>query len=402
MNDPAVIESPVLSQVVVGYEPLIDRQRAVTALRLTVSPLRPDDPPEAALLLDALADFWPAEAGRMLLNIAHEDLLAQALRQVPARHLMLEVPSFMAADPAVGDALAALHARGVAVMLQGVPPRPLPPQVLGRLACTIIDVSEDRRVGQPAPATHRRFVSHVQSGVHGPREMAEAFDRGAIAVLGWPIGDGAARPLRKPARGPELQATIELINRVQRQEDIARLEAVLKNAPTLAFRLLRYINSPAFGLRVEVASFRHAVMLLGFERLKRWLSLLLVSGNRDLDLKPLVYAAVRRGLMMEELGRGRVDDTQRSELFICGVFSLLDRMLQEPFADLLRSIPVSEAVRSTLAEDAGPYSPYLALVQAVESGNPVDIRGAADALLMSPSESNRALRRALIAGRHLD
>ncbi len=402
MNDPTVIESPVLSQIVVGYEPLIDRQRTVTALRLTVSPLQSEQPPEPETLLDALADFWPAEAGRLLLNIAHESLLAQALQLAPPKHMMLEVPSFMAADPALNDALAALHARGTAVMVQGVPQRPLPPHVLGRLACTIIDVGDDRRKLQPAPSGHRRYVSHVQSGIHGPREMAEAFDRGAIAVLGWPIGDGAARPMRKPARGPDLTAIIELINRVDREENIDRLEAVLKNAPTLAFRLLRFINSAAFGLRVEVASFRHAIMLLGHERLKRWLALLLVSGNRDLDLKPLVYAAVRRALMMDELGRGNVDDAQRGELFICGVFSLLDRMLQESFPELLRSIPVSAAVRAALVEDAGPYAPYLALVRSVESANALDIRAAAEALLVSPSESNRALRRALLAGRHLD
>jgi c-di-GMP-related signal transduction protein len=39
---------------------------------------------------------------------------------------------------------------------------------------------------------------------------------------------------------------------------------VLKNDPTLAFRLLRYINSPAFGLSVEISSFRHALMILGY------------------------------------------------------------------------------------------------------------------------------------------
>jgi EAL and modified HD-GYP domain-containing signal transduction protein len=58
---------------------------------------------------------------------------------------------------------------------------------------------------------------------------------------------------------------------------------VLKNDPTLAFRLLRYINSPAFGLRVEVTRFRHAIMLLGYQRLKRWLALLLASASKDRD-----------------------------------------------------------------------------------------------------------------------
>ena len=35
-------------------------------------------------------------------------------------------------------------------------------------------------------------------------------------------------------------------------------------------------------------------------------------------------------------------------MFICGVFSLLDRMMGQPFAQLLGGIPVSEAVRSAL------------------------------------------------------
>ena len=50
-----------------------------------------------------------------------------------------------------------------------------------------------------------------------------------------------------------------------------------------------------------------------------------------------MFAAVRRGLLMEELGRSAGDEEMRSELFICGVFSLLDRMFQQPFSDLRAS-----------------------------------------------------------------
>ena len=54
-------EHPILGQVVLGYCPMIDRQRAVTATRLTVFPLRPDAAPDAAALLQALAEVWPAD-----------------------------------------------------------------------------------------------------------------------------------------------------------------------------------------------------------------------------------------------------------------------------------------------------------------------------------------------------
>ena len=223
-------------------------------------------------------------------------------------------------------------------------------------------------------------------------------------MLGWPIDDPAPpRPGSSRGAQPELSAIVELINRVDRQESVDRLEAVMKNDPTMAFRLMRYINSPAFGLAVEVTSFRHAIMLLGYQRLKRWLALLLAAGSRDPGMRPVIYAAVRRGLLMEELGRDSgCDDERRGELFICGVFSLLDRLMQQPFADLLKSIPTTEAVRGALVDGSGPHQPYLALVQAIEAASLLDMRDATEVLMMTPQAVNQAVLRALVAARQLD
>ncbi len=399
-------EATAFAQLVLGYAPMIDRHRAVTALRLTITPARPEQLPDAGALLAALAELWPVEAGRLSLNIASEPLLAAVLQQLPAQNLMLELPAFMAGDPAHAAALNALHQNGTAILIKGRPSAPLPRAVLDCLAYSIIDLADERRDGLPPPGGQARQIPHVQAGISHVHEMAYAFGRGAIAVLGWPLGEaldnsvargsGAAKP------APELQAIIELINRVDRQESIERIEAVLKLDPTLAYRLIRYINAPAFGLRVEISSFRHAVMMLGYDRLKRWLALLMISSGRDPDLKPLVYAAVRRGLLMEELGRSNCDEGQRGELFVCGVFSLLDRMLQQPFAELLQAIPVPDAVRLALLDEASPHLPYLHLVRALESASAWDIRAAADALMMSQQEVNQALLRALLAARQLD
>ena len=113
-------------------------------------------------------------------------------------------------------------------------------------------------------------------------------------------------------------------------------------------------------------------------------------------------AAVRRGLLMEELVRGSGDEEMRNEMFICGVFSLLDRMFQEPFSTLLETIPVPERVREALAESTGPYQPYIELVQAIEGESLFDLREGADKLMMSVSEINRAQLRALMAASELE
>jgi EAL and modified HD-GYP domain-containing signal transduction protein len=120
-------------------------------------------------------------------------------------------------------------------------------------------------------------------------------------------------------------------------------------------------------------------------------------------MKPVMFAAVRRGLLLEELGRASgADDEMRSEMFICGVFSLLDKMMQQPFAELLKTIPVPERVYQALVDGAGPFRPYFDVVAAVEQGSLFDIRAAADTLMMSVAEINRAQMRALAAAAQLD
>jgi len=395
-------EHPILGQVVLGYSPMIDRQRAVIATRLTVFPARPDLQVPAPALLQALASLWPGTGGQVSLNIVSEQLLADLMQAPLSTNLWIEVPAFMAGLASNVEPLRRLHAHGNTLLIKGRPLQELPREVLPCFKYSIIDVAEERRSDAPAAPGITRNIGHVQSGVRTMVEMEAAFQRGALAVLGWPVDDAVQATANRGAR-PDMQTIVELIRRVDQEEPADRLEAVLKNDPTLAFKLMRYINSPAFGLRVEISSFRHALMLLGYQRLKRWLALLLASASKDSNMKPVMFAAVRRGLLMEELGRATgADEEMRSEMFICGVFSLLDKMMQQPFADLLRTLPVPERVYQALVENTGPFQPYFEVVTAVEQESLFDIRSAADGLLMSVTEINRAEMRALAAAAQLE
>jgi len=400
------LSDAILGQVALGYSPFIDRNRAVTATRLTVFPLKPDAALDAAQLLDAVASVWPADGGRVSLNVASESLLHDLLNATPSINVMVEVPAFMASEPANSQALLALHQHGNTLLLKGRPLKELPREVLPCFKFSIIDLADDRRAteGAHSPTGVVRSIAHVQSGVSTVAEMEASFNRGAAAVLGWPIDDAVANAVArgKPAGQTDLQVIVELINRVDKQEAIEKLEGTLKRDPSLAFKLMRYINSPAFGLSVEISSFRHAIMMLGYQRLKRWLALLLATASKDTNLKPVMFAAVRRGLFMEELVRNSGDDEMRNEMFICGVFSLLDRMFKQPFAELMRTIPVPQRVYQALVDGSGPYQPYFDLVKSVESESLFDFRDAADTLMMSVVEINRAQLRALMAAAQLD
>jgi EAL and modified HD-GYP domain-containing signal transduction protein len=398
-----MLDVAILGQVALGYSPFIDRNRSVTATRLTVFPIKPDATLDAAQLLEAVGGVWPASGGKVSLSVASESLLQDMMRAQPSTNIMIEVPAFMACDPANTASIVTLHSNGNELLLKGRPLAELPREVLPCFKYSIIDLADDRRAdGSKAPPGVTRSITHVQSGVRTLVEMEAAFSRGAHAVLGWPIDDVIQSGGKARAGQPGLEAMVELIRRVDAEDPIEKLELVLKRDPSLAFKLMRYINSPAFGLRVEISSFRHAIMMLGYKRLKRWLALLLATGSKDVNLKPVMFAAVRRGLLMEELVRASGDEEMRNEMFICGVFSLLDRMFQQPFAELLGNIPVPERVYQALANGTGPFQPFVAVVHAIENESLFDFREAAEALMMSVSEINRAQLRALTAASEID
>jgi EAL and modified HD-GYP domain-containing signal transduction protein len=399
---------PILGQTALAYSPVIDRNRTVIATRLTVMPLTQGAALDASALLAALADTWPEGGQHLWLNVASESLLQDLLQaEVPA-HIFIEVPAFMALDPANSAALLALHDRGNTLLLKGRPLQELPREVLPCFKYSIIDYNDDRRIqqGNPnlpstAPEGTVRNISHVQAGITSIEEMELSFRKGALAVLGWPI-DNVIDQSSKPADQPALQVIVQLIDQLHRGEDIDDLENTLKRDPPLAFKLMRYINSPAFGLSVEISSFRHAIMILGYQRLKRWLALLLATASKDPNMRPVMFAAVRRGLLMEELAKISGDDEMRNELFICGVFSLLDRMFRQPFSELLKTIPVPERVFQALADQSGPYEPYFELVQAIEAGIIYDIKDVADKLLLTFPDLNAAILKAMYNAAQLD
>jgi c-di-GMP phosphodiesterase len=422
-------DHPVLGQVALGYSPMIDRQRAVIATRLTVFPERPDAAPDPAALLRAFDEVWPPAEGAasgeplklelrplnpgaaaarptgvrppLSLNLAGEALLNAMMGINPGPNVLLEVPAFMAADAAHAAALQALHAAGTPLMLKGRPMQPLPPEVLACFSHSVVDVHDERRTG-PGNAHSLRQITTVQDGVRSSADVKAAFEHGAVAVMGWQFDDPLPVATARGKVPPDIQVVMELVSAVDREEPVGKLEALLKRDPTLAFRLMRYLNSPAFGLSVEINSFGHALMLLGYGRLKRWLALLLASSTKDANAKPLLFAAVRRGLLLEELVRNQGDAEMRGEIFICGVFSLLDRLLNQPFSELLASVPVPERVRQALADDDGPFYPFMELVRAIESSAVFDIRECSERLLLGPAEVNRALLRALSGARQLD
>jgi c-di-GMP-related signal transduction protein len=220
-----------------------------------------------------------------------------------------------------------------------------------------------------------------------------------LASLGVKLFQGYwfARPVIVPGQAvrPAQANILQLINLVRKQASTDDIEDVLKRDPTLSFNLLRFINSAGFGARSEVTSFKHAVMLLGLNRLFKWAALLLTSTKAG-DTPPAVGGtAVVRGRLMELLATEILPIEHWDNAFVVGIFSLLDAMLGISMADALATLTLPDEVTQALLHNSGPLAQLLALTIACETGDDAAFATTIQGLSLSNNQVNWAHLQAL-------
>ena len=211
------------------------------------------------------------------------------------------------------------------------------------------------------------------------------------------------RPSMPPRVDSDRVRVMELLNMVKSQVEISHLEEGFKHDAVLSYKLLRYINAPVNGLQQQIRSIAHALVILGYKQLYRWLTLLLfTSGTVDPRSRALLQNALVRARMIELLGQGKLPAAEREGLFIVGIFSLLDVLLNVPMEQALERLKLPEPVVAALARREGVYAPFLGLAIACEEADQEQIvRYAADCGL-DADVVNIAQVKALIWAEELD
>ncbi|MDR1854810.1 MAG: HDOD domain-containing protein [Azoarcus sp.] len=166
--------------------------------------------------------------------------------------------------------------------------------------------------------------------------------------------------------GPNFARITLLMNKLRQDAETRELVALLKQDAAITLRLLRYINSAANGLRENVSSIERALALLGRAPLQRWLALLLCAGDRkQARADAVLESALVRARTMELLAAMR-PPAEREAMFLTGLLSLIDVILQQPMEHALQSLLIDEEIRDALLHDSGPYAAALNLARACE------------------------------------
>ena len=175
--------------------------------------------------------------------------------------------------------------------------------------------------------------------------------------------------LRYLAALTDNQVTItQLLSEVIRDDiDYDKIEMILNRDISLSYKLLRYVNNVRYGKFDPITSFRHAVVYLGKKEMRRFISLVYATSVADNGKSDeLSKMSLIRGKFCELLAqKRRTVDPQNA--FLCGLFSLLEAMLDRPFREILSQIPIADEIKSALIDKKGELAFYIGLVIDYES-----------------------------------
>lgn len=163
---------------------------------------------------------------------------------------------------------------------------------------------------------------------------------------------------------------IELLNTVRGKSfEFDEVTEIVQHDTALTISLLKLVNSPYIGVRQEVKSIGQAVALLGQEEVEKWVTTAvtkLLGAEKPSEITKL---SLVRAKFAEALAPYFGLQKESDSLFLMGLFSLLDAILEMPMKEALEQVHVSKDIIDALLNLKGKYYPVYEFMQQYESAN---------------------------------
>jgi c-di-GMP-related signal transduction protein len=326
--------------------------------------------------LDVLCD-----GRRAFLNCTRETIISGLISLLPSQSTVVEVLESVPPDEEVMKACQHLKEAGYLIALDdyvsGDPREPL------------TEIADILKIDMKLTTLEQRTALLKKHGPWRCRMLAEkvenhadfiaARDQGFVYFQGYFL------------RRPEMMTThdvpanamnyVRMLQAVSSPElDVLELEKLIKTEASICYRLLRYMNSARFGFKSEIHSVRHALAILGEREVRRWVRLIATVGAGKEKSSDLVLCALVRARFGELLSP--VTKHGESDLFLLGLLSMLDVMLETPMAEILGKLPVDTETKAVLRGEASTLRPIYQLLLAYESGEWEAARALCDQLVL--------------------
>ena len=359
----------------IARQPIYNQQLGVHAYELLFRTATSPDSATASdaatshVMLSAFGEIGlDALVGSRLATINMTWRLMEELRElaVPAGRMILDLPPSLPCDEDAVQLLRGLSGQGYVLALDDYVPGTSRDALLPVVHQVKIDTASSRP--DDLRLIFRGLKTTQVEKVAKKVETLEDYE--FLRDLGFDYFQGyfLSRPrVFRAVNLPTGKLTVlRLLARLQQPEmDVHELQHLIAQDPGLAFKLLKLINSPFFGLNRQVDSLARAILILGHRKLVTWACMLVLSGLEDRPAG-LVHLCLQRAGLCERIARmaGR---RPVERYFTAGLFSALDLVMERPLPQVIGPLPLDDEIKRALLEGEGELGEVVACARACET-----------------------------------
>lgn len=386
ITETQIMEATTPDGIFVARQPVFDRNKNIWGYELlfrkcAMDPCADILDPDAATSSIIADGFVIGSKGvgaekKICINFSVKTLLEMTALALPPDVVCLEFPA-SDAESVPWETLSLLHQKGYRMVLDDYQGQDLDSRLFELVELIKISFSQ----------TDPRLIMRIRSKLKAHKDKLAAMKledwtafEGAKA-LGFQYFQGhffSQPELVSGRKAPSAKITRLRLMKALYSEDLdaAQLVKMLSADPALVYRLLRYINSPGFGLLVQVTSLAHAANLLGFAALKNWAIAAIIA---DIDCSDkgseLSWTATQRAFFLRRAAEnGLVRNISPDAIFLFGLFSNLDALMGMTMDQVLAELPLEAGLKALLLEKSSRNSPWISLLECLESGRSEDIQ----------------------------
>ncbi|WP_346353996.1 EAL and HDOD domain-containing protein [Azotosporobacter soli] len=367
-------------EVFVARQPIFDIHQKVFAYELlfrvgketAFSGLDGDEATSEVICRSFFAIGMDAMTGgkRAFINFTGNLLLSEIPLLLPKDIVVVEILENVDPTPEVVEACRRLKKEGYILALDDFvfEPRFKPLLALAdivKVDFTLTKGEERRRVVKMLDNGHLKFLAekvetreeYNQAVAMGYSYFQGYFFSKPVLLSGKDMASNRIHPLKvlRELNKPEIEfPTIEKLV----LQDIA-----------MTYQLLKFINSASFGFRKEIGSVRQALVLLGRKELMKWVSLIALRSVSKGKTDELIVVCMIRARFGELIGQKAGFKGRTEEVFMMGLFSLIDVFVDMAMADILPELPLSSDVKEALLGQDNMFRRIFKLIVAYEQAD---------------------------------
>jgi len=286
--------------------------------------------------------------------------------QIPPDNLVCVIDKETLTDNAAYAKLGILQRRGYRLAIEGFP-RAISMETAVKVFDYVLLSCKDENFNAELKEI-RPYIFKTKLVITDVPDM-ESFDKysGARGVL--LSGNFYSQPITKGTVdiSPLKINALNLLGQINDDSfDLGETAAIIERDPALSISLLRFINAMNPDRSRKIDSIRNAVAILGQKEVKKWASIAISVSMGEDRPSEVTRLSLLRAKFAENLAPSFEMGIKAGSLFISGLFSLLDVILQMPLAKAIDEVAASSEIRDALVDHKGQLSDVLSLIFAYE------------------------------------